>query len=72
MGFRSSKFLYYFGLPNIWLRALLMKVNPEKRFYALKTGKPIFNGGNVVHKEVMDTTRHKQKFVIANTHTLLF
>ena len=49
-----------------------MKVNPEMRFYALKTGKPIFNGGNVVHKEVMDTIRHKKKFVIANTHTLLF
>jgi hypothetical protein len=37
------KILSYFGLPNIWLRALLMKVNPEKHFYALKTGKPIFN-----------------------------
>jgi len=23
-------------------------------------GKPIFNSGNVIHKEVMDTTRHKK------------
>jgi len=50
-----------------------MKVNPEKRFYALKTGKPIFNGGNVVHNEVMDTLQDIKKILdISNTHTLLF